>query len=207
MAKERFDYFKAFQAQGEYACKEAKKLVDIFRDFQPAKIPEQLESMHLIENAADEQNHEIFMHLAKEFIPPIDREDIIEMAHRLDDIVDYTEDVLQQIYMYDVQSLYENALPMALILKRASEALYSALGEFRNFKKSEPLSKKVIEVNNLEEEADRLYTESTRDLYKNYRDDPVFIMIWSNVFTRMERCVDACENVADMMSTILLKNN
>jgi predicted phosphate transport protein (TIGR00153 family) len=207
MAKEKFDYFNAFLRQGEYACEEAKKLVDIFRDFQPAKVSEQLESMHLIENAADDQNHEIFTRLAKEFITPIDREDIIEMAHRLDDIVDYTEDVLQQVYMYDVQDLYNNALPMALIMERASEALYGALGEFRNFKKSEPLSARVIEVNNLEEEADRLYTDSIRDLYKNYRDDPVFIMIWSNVFARMERCVDACENVADMMSTILLKNN
>jgi predicted phosphate transport protein (TIGR00153 family) len=207
MAKERFDYFNALVRQGEYAVEEAKKLVDVLRDFRPEDLSEQLEAMHVIENAADDQNHEIFTHLAKEFITPIDREDIIEMAHRLDDIVDYTEDVLQQMYMYDVQELYVNALPMALIMERASTALHGALEEFHNFKKSGPIAEKVIEVNNFEEEADGLYTESIRDLFQNYRNDPVFIMIWSNVFTRMERCVDACENVADMMATILLKNN
>ncbi|MDR2106764.1 MAG: DUF47 family protein, partial [Coriobacteriales bacterium] len=194
--------------QGEYACEEAKKLVDVLRDFNPSVVPEHLEVMHEIENAADNQNHEIFIHLAKEFITPIDREDIIDMAHRLDDIVDYIEDVLQQIYMYDIQTLYEKALPMAVLMERATTALYAALGEFRNFKKGKKaLSERVIEVNDYEEEADRLYVESIRDLYKNYVDDPVYILTWSNVFSRMERCIDACENVADMMATILLKNN
>ncbi|MDR1183860.1 MAG: DUF47 family protein [Coriobacteriales bacterium] len=207
MAKVKFDYFNALERQGEYACEEARKLVDILRDFDPSTLPEHLDAMHEIENAADNQNHEIFTRLAREFITPIDREDIIEMAHRLDDIVDYTEDVLQQIYMYDIQTLYEKALPMAVLMERASTALYGALGEFRNFKKSAVLAERVIEVNNFEEEADKLYTDSIRDLYKNYADNPLYILTWSNVFSRMERCIDACENVADMMATILLKNN
>jgi predicted phosphate transport protein (TIGR00153 family) len=207
MAKIKFDYFDALERQGEYACEEAKKLVDVLRDFDPKTLPEHLEVMHEIENAADDQNHEIFTRLAKEFITPIDREDISEMAHRLDDIVDYTEDVLQQMYMYDIQTLYEKMLPMAVLMERATTALYGALGEFRNFKKSGVLAEKVIEVNDYEEEADKLYTDSIRDLYKNHADDPLYILMWSNVFSRMERCIDACENVADMMATILLKNN
>ncbi|MDR1082811.1 MAG: DUF47 family protein [Coriobacteriales bacterium] len=207
MARARFDYFDALERQGEYACEEARKLVDVLRDFDPKTVSEHLVTMHEIENAADEQNHQIFTHLAKEFVTPIDREDIIEVAHRLDDIVDYTEDVLQQIYMYDIQELYERALPMAVLMERATTALYSALDEFRNFKKSAALSAKIIEVNDYEEEADKLYTESIRDLYKNYREDPVYILMWSNVFSRMERCIDACENVADMLATILMKNN
>jgi predicted phosphate transport protein (TIGR00153 family) len=207
VAKARYDYFDALTRQGEYACEEARKLVDVLRDFDPQAVPDQLVAMHTIENAADEQNHQIFTHLAKEFITPIDREDIIEMAHRLDDIVDYTEDVLQQIYMYDVQELYDKALPMAVLMERSTTALYEALGEFRNFKKSAALAEKIIDVNNYEEEADHLYTDSIRDLYKNHADDPLYIMMWSNVFSRMERCTDACENVADMMATIILKNN
>jgi predicted phosphate transport protein (TIGR00153 family) len=207
MARTKFDYFDALERQGAYACEEAKKLVEILSDFNPRTIPAQLEAMHEIENAADEQNHQIFTHLAKEFITPIDREDIIEMAHRLDDIVDYIEDVLQQIYMYDVQELFGKAFEMALLMESSTTALYGAIGEFRNFKKTAQLAKKVIEVNNFEEEADDLYTESIRYLYKNHADDSLYIMIWSNVFTRMERCIDACENVADMMATILLKNN
>jgi predicted phosphate transport protein (TIGR00153 family) len=207
VAKVKFDYFTALERQGEFACEETRKLVDFLRDFDASKVPAHLEEMHEVENAADEQNHEIFTHLAKEFITPIDREDIIEVAHRLDDIVDYTEDVLQQIYMYDIQEPYEKVLPMAVIMERATTALYGALREFRNFKKGGVLAEKVIEVNNLEEEADRLYIETIRDLYKNHANDPLHILMWSNVFSRMERCTDACENVADMLSTILLKNS
>jgi uncharacterized protein Yka (UPF0111/DUF47 family) len=96
---------------------------------------------------------------------------------------------------------------MAVIMERAATALHGALGEFRNFKKGAALAKRVIEVNDYEEEADRLYTETIRDLYMNHAADPLYILKWSNVFSRMERCVDACENVADMMATILLKNN
>jgi predicted phosphate transport protein (TIGR00153 family) len=207
VAKSRFDYFSALERQGEYACEEARKLVDVLRSFDAASVPEHLVVMHEIENAADEQNHQIFTHLAKEFITPIEREDIVEMAQRLDDIVDYTEDVLQQIYMYDIQELYEKTLPMAVIMERATSALHDALREFRNFKKGGVLTERLIDVNNFEEEADRLYIESIRDLYKNHTDDPLYILTWSNVFSRMERCTDACENIADMMSTILLKNS
>ncbi|MDR3315538.1 MAG: DUF47 family protein [Coriobacteriales bacterium] len=207
MAKVRFDYFDAMVNQADYSCREAKMLVDVFRDFDPEAVPEQVEAMHELENAADSQNHELFMHIAKEFITPIDREDIIEMAHRLDDIVDYIEDVLQQVYMYNVSELHEKALPMAVLIERSTDSLYAALQEFRNFKKVEEMAKRIIAVNSFEEEADRLYSEATRDLFINHVDDPVFIITWSNIFTRMERCADACENVADMMATIVLKNN
>jgi len=58
----------------------------------------------------------------------------------------------------------------------------------------------------MEEEADKLYSRTIRDMYKNYTDNPVFIMAWSSIFLRLERCIDACENVTDMMATIVLKN-
>ncbi|MDR1712543.1 MAG: DUF47 family protein [Coriobacteriales bacterium] len=206
MAKEKFDYFDALVNQVNYSCQEARMLVDAFRDFQRDRLPEQLAAMHELENAADEQTHALFTHLAREFITPIDREDIIEMAHRLDDIADYIEDVLQQIYMFDVHELYEQALPMAVLIERAATALHGALQEFRNFKKGE-MAEHIIAVNNFEEEADKLYIESIHDLYQNHVDNPVHILKWSNIFLRMERCVDACENVADMMGTIIVKNS
>jgi predicted phosphate transport protein (TIGR00153 family) len=207
MAKEKHYYFNALQSQAEYAQKAAQKLVSILENFDYKAIPDQLIEMHEIENAADMQNHEIFSRLAREFITPIDREDIIEMAHRMDDIVDYLEDVLQQLYMYDVRELNKSALPFAVIMERSSSALFEALGEFHNFKKSTTLKQKLIDVNDLEEDADELYIKTIRDLYINHTDDAVYITKWSNVFLRMERCVDACENVADMVATIVLKNS
>ncbi len=207
MAKDKNYYFNALARQAEYAREGSKKLVSILEAFNHTKITEQLVEMHEIENAADGQNHEIFKKLAREFITPIDREDIIEMAHRLDDIVDYIEDVLQQLYMYDVRELNDSMLPFAVLMEKSSSALCEALQEFHNFKKSDTLNQKLIDVNDFEEEADDLYQKTIRDLYVNHSDDAVHIMRWSNVFLRMERCVDACENVADMVATIVLKNS
>ncbi|MCL1798600.1 MAG: DUF47 family protein [Eggerthellaceae bacterium] len=207
MAREKFDYFGALERQGKYACEEALMLVELFRDFDPATLPEKLDAMHAVENSADQQNHEIFTHVATEFLTPLEKEDIVELAHRLDDICDYIDDVTQQLYMYDIQDIYPHALAMAEIIEQATARLVDALREFRNFRKSRALADHVIEINDLEEEADKLYLKSIRDLYVNHTDEPVYIMAWSNVFARMERCIDACENVADMMGTVVLKNS
>ena len=206
MFREKFDYFNALEKQGGFAHQEALMLLDVLNNFDTAELLSRAEAIHEIENAADHQNHELFTAIAVEFLTPIDREDIAEMAHRLDDIVDYIEDVVQQLYMYNVTEVYSPAFIMADLIEKTTAALVEALKEFRNFKKSKELASRIIEVNDFEEEADQLYFHTIRDLYKNYANRPVFIMAWSNLFVRMERCIDACENVTDIMSTIALKN-
>ena len=204
--KEKFDYFDALKRQGDLAHEEALLLIDVLENFDPETLLERAEAIHAIENAADQQNHELFTHVATEFLTPIDREDIAEMAHRLDDIVDYIDDVVQQLYMYNIEEIFAPAFEMAEIIEKATIALVECLKEFHNFKKSKLLAGLIIEVNNLEEKADQIYFRTIRELYTKYTDDPVFIMAWSSIFMRLERCTDACENVADMMGTIALKN-
>jgi len=207
MAKERFDYFDALITQGEYAVKEAQMLIEIVKDFDPEKLLEQCAAVHDIENAADKQTHLLFTHIATEFLTPIDREDIAEVALRLDDIVDYIDDVAHLLYMYVIQEIHPPTIEMAEIINKATDALVEVLREFRNFKKSKTLADYLIVVNDLEEEADRLYACTIRNLYLNHTADPIFVMAWSNIFQYMERCIDACENVADRISTIALKNS
>jgi len=207
MARGKFDFFTAFESQGKYANDEAQLLLDELKDFNPDTLLARVEAMHEIENAADQQNHELFTNVATVFLPPLEREDIVELAQRLDDIVDYIDDVMQQLYMFNIQKLHPNALEVAQLIVRATDALFVALKEFRNFRKSKVLTEHVIQVNNIEEEADALYFRVIRDLYINHTDDPVFILAWSNIFQRMERCIDTCENVGDMLGTIILKNS
>jgi len=206
MPRVKYDYFEALERQGAFAHQEALMLIEILKDFDAAELPAKVAAIHEIENAADELNHEIFTRIATEFLTPIDREDIAEMALRLDDIVDYVEDVVQQLHMYNIQDIHPPAFEMAELIEKSTAALVGSLKEFRNFKKSKALAERVIDVNALEEEADRLYFRTIRDLHMNYVDRPVFIIAWSNLFQRMERCIDACENVSDMMRTVALKN-
>ncbi|MCL1846939.1 MAG: DUF47 family protein [Coriobacteriia bacterium] len=208
MAKrEKFDYFSALERHAGFSSQEARLLVEVLENFDPENLLEKVDAMHEIENAADQQNHELFTHIATEFLTPIEREDIAELALRIDDIADYIDDVTQQLYMYNIQELYPPALEIAILIERATLALVEALKEFRNFRKSRAFTSHVIEVNSIEEEADKIYFRTIRDLYSNHTEQPVFIMAWSSIFLRMERCIDSCENVVDMLGTIILKNS
>ncbi|MDR2672043.1 MAG: DUF47 family protein [Coriobacteriales bacterium] len=207
MAKIRFNYFDAFERMAEYACKEAELLHQIYRDFSPETVVGNLAKMHDIENRADGENHEIYKHLANEFVTPIEREDIITLAQDLDNIVDYIEDVVQRLYMFNVQHIPQAAIDMVVLIEKSTTTLLAALKDFRNFKKSKTLERLLISVNDYEEEADKTYLEAIRDLYLNHTDDPVYILAWNNLYTRMEKCVDTCENTATVISTIIMKNS
>jgi uncharacterized protein Yka (UPF0111/DUF47 family) len=207
MAKIRFDYFDAFERLAGHACNSAAKLHEILRDYTSVGIDDDLAEMHVIENAADEENHQIFNHLASEFITPIEREDIISLAQSLDDINDYIEDVVQRLYMFNVQYVPRSAIEMAVLIEKSTDALNAAMKDFRNFKKSKTLDALLINVNDYEEEADRMYLEAVRDLFINHTDDPMYVMTWNTIFTRMERCCDACETTAMTMGTIIMKNS
>ena len=207
MAK-RFDYFEILEQQGDYAVKEAELLLHIFENFNIEKLPDWLTQMHKLENDADMQIHLVYTHLATEFITPIDREDILATGQNLDDIVDSIEDVLLQIHMYNVQEVGQPAIEFARLILAAATALKKALTEFHSFRKSNnKIRDYIVEVNDVEEEADRLYAKTMNSLFRDHTDNPLFVMIWSNLYAQMELAVDSCEMVADGLDTIILKNS
>jgi len=206
MAK-KFDYFTALEAQGDFAVQEAVLLNEIFDQFDQTKMPVWLQQMHELENSADMKIHEVYTNLATEFITPIDREDILATGQRLDDIVDSIEDVLLKMHMFNVQQIPEPAVSFARLILSASTALVKLLTEFKTFKKSNnKVREYIVEVNDIEEEADRLYAETMNSLYRDHTDEPLYVIIWSNLFGQMELAIDNCEMVADGLDTIILKN-
>jgi predicted phosphate transport protein (TIGR00153 family) len=207
MAK-KFDYFATLENQADFAVQEAELLLHIMKNFDPHKMPEWLAQMHDLENAADAQIHEVYKHLATEFITPIDREDILLMAQKLDDIVDSIEDVLIQMHMFNVLELHKSALSFAELVLASAQALKRALAEFQTFKKANSQIKDhIVEVNDIEEEADHLYATAMHELYRDNTSNPLYIMIWGNLFGQLELSVDSCEIVADNLDTIILKNS
>lgn len=205
--KQRFDYFDAFQQQTKVALAEADLLIETIESFTTADdLQEAMKRAHEIEHQGDMLNHQVFQSVATEFLPPIDREDIIALTQYLDNIIDYMEDVIQAFYMYDVHTMRSEALEFAQVIKKSCGALDCAMEDFRNFKKSKDFKQLIVDVNTYEEEGDRLYTKAIRNLHVNEKDKPMRVMIWSKIFDRMEKCCDACEHVADTMATVLLKN-
>lgn len=210
MAKrgKKLDYFEAFEKQADCALEEAELLIDTIKDYTTAEaVFEIMPRAHEIENQGDDIGHEIFTAIATDFITPIEREDIIALTQHLDDILDYIEDVIQRFYMYDIDAMHDRTYEFAKIIKKCCKVLAATMKDFQNFKKSKKFKEMVIRINSYEEEADDLYMELIRDLHTNKKDDPLYVLAWTQIFMRMEKVTDACEHAADTMRTIALKNS
>ena len=199
-------YFDNFVACAEDSCRAAQMLKDALGDFHPEKLKGQLDSIHEVEHSADAKKHEMLDHLAKEFLPPIEREDIVLLSQNIDNMTDKVEDVMLRVYMNNVQEIEPNALKMTDIIIQCCDAVKELLREFRNFKKSKNIKQLVIRINDLEEEADKMFMQSVRGLYTE-SDDPLKIIAWRDIYIYLERCADACEHVADVVESVIMKNS
>ena len=205
--KHKFDYFDAFERLSELAVEEADLLIETIESFTSAdELKGVLDRAHEVEHKGDLVNHDIYQNVATDFITPIDREDIVSLAQGLDTIIDYIEDVMQRFYMYDIHTMHPDALEFARLVRKGCKALNKAMEDFRNFKKSKKFKELIVDVNTYEEEADRLLLRVMRNLYTTERENPMRVMVWSQLFSRMEKCADSTEHAADVMSTILMKN-
>ena len=198
-------YFVSFSELAKYALRAAELLNEIILNYDLRNIKEGLEKMHEIEHQADTANHAVVFKLIKEFIPPIEREDIIAICQKIDNVTDAIEDVLLRCYMYNVKKLRPDLLDFSKIVIASAQAMVLAFEEFHDFKKSSKLREYIVEVNNLEEKADRLYTDAVRKLYVETKD-PIELVVWDEIYFRFENCCDAIEDVADAIESVIMKN-
>lgn len=206
--KEKYDYFKAFEKQTEIAMQESDLLIKTIEGFTTAEaVRDIMPDAHEFEHQGDEINHATYTAIAIDFITPIDRDDILEISQSLDDVIDEIEDVIQLFYMMNIHFMHKDAYDMACLIKKNCTSLRDAMGEFSNFKKSTLFKKAIVDVNTYEEEADQLYAKLIRNLHTVDEDNPMRVLVWSRIFSKMEKCNDACEHVADTMGTVLLKNS
>ncbi len=204
--KNEFDYFESFVKLSEYCCVAAKMLDEILIDYNSETLEEKMKKMHDIEHASDMQVHEIVRRLAKEFITPIEREDIVTLVHEIDDITDNIEDVLLHMYMYNVKIIKNDALRFSKLILQSCEELKLAFEEFKNFRKSKDLHDKIVRVNRLEEDGDNLYTEAVRKLHMA-STNAIEIMTWTIAFNRLEKCCDSCEEAVNVIESVIMKNS
>ncbi len=207
MGKKRdYNYYDKFVELVDYSCKSATILNDTLINFNVNTIEKKLEELHNLEHSADLAKHELMHQLAGEFIAPIEREDIVSLSQEIDDITDAIEDVLIKIHMYNVTTIRPEVFEFTKLLTKCCSALKVALEEFHNFKKSSTLKKKLIEVNELEEKGDTLYYNTVFKLYRNCKD-PVELLVWTEIYDHLEKCCDACEEVADVIESVVMKNS
>lgn len=199
------DYFEAFVEQAQYACDAADIIVNLFVGFDTFDIPDTVDRLHSVETAGDTVKKKLTEALAKEFLPPIEREDILTLANELDNVTDNVEDILRNIYMYNVTSVKPEALEFVGVVHEICRATYDMIEEFKSFKKSEKLHPLIVEVNRLEEKGDEIYTRAIRNLYVS-ACDPRELLGWTRIYSIIENCCDSCEHVADAVELTAMKN-
>lgn len=202
------NYFEMFIEAIGFSQQALDYLREIMTDYNsdPVVLKEQMDKMHIIEHSADNAKHELMEKLVKEFITPIEREDILALSNVIDDITDQIEDIIQQMYMFGVEEVREEAMEFIDIIDQCIGTLNSIFEEFHNFKRStKNIHKNVIAVNRLEGEGDALYIKAVRRLYEE-KENPYITMSWTTIFLRLERCCDSCERVANLVEEVMMKN-
>jgi len=200
------DYFELLAELVNYSCTAATLLHDTLLNFDVIQLENKKDEMHEIEHTADLKKHEMMSKLLKEFITPIEREDIMELAHEIDNVTDAIEDILIKIYMFNITSMRQEALEFSKVILKSCDELKLLMKEFHNFKKSSNIHKLIVNINDLEEEGDKLYTMAIRNLYINSKD-PVELMTWKDTFEYFEKCCDACEHAANVVESVIMKNS
>lgn len=205
MAKGDKFYFENFAAGAALSKKAATYLVECLENYDPEKIEEMLQKMHEIEHTADIKKHEMNDALAKAFVTPVDREDLDMLSQNLDQVTDKLEEILQKFYVYDIQSVDSSVIEFAKRIVKSCELLCDLMNEFENFKRSKKIRELIIELNDVEEECDRLYLSSMRALTKS-SDDILTTISWRDIYECFESCADACEHASECVGSVIMKN-
>lgn len=205
MAKGDKFYFDNFVASTELSREAASYLVLCFENYDANQIEQMLTTMHDIENRADAKKHEMNAALAKAFVTPVDREDLDMLSHQIDDVTDIIEEILQKFYIHDVQTILPAAVTFAKNIVRSCDLLCELMGEFENFKRSKKIHALIVELNDVEEECDKLYLSSMRDLARSSQD-VLTTIAWRDIYNCMEACADACEHVSECVGSVIMKN-
>lgn len=205
MAKMKNDYFKLMEEQTGYCVQASDFLQKIFCEYSAQELSAQRSEMHEIEHRADDVHHDILRKLSAEFITPIDQEDILRLVQIIDEVTDALDEVVLDLYMYQIRQLPAAVPELSKIINRCVKALYEAVRELKNFKKPERLREKLIEVNAIESEADEVYVEAIHKLFGSETDSKLLIGHRA-IYESLENCCDLCENAADIIEQIIIKN-
>lgn len=167
------------------------------------KLSESVPKIKLLEQQGDEIIHEVFTKLNQTFITPIDPEDIHVLASHMDDVLDCIEDAAHRITAYRIDPIPSAVVELSDIIQACAKTLSRA---FESLEKNGRVIDHCIEINRLEETADQVYRRAVSDLFLN-EQNPINLMKLKEVYEILEDTADRCEDVADALQNVVVKNS
>jgi len=196
--EERF--YDDFEAMAVEISKGARLLQDMLAPDRP--IMDKAEEIKEVEHKCDFLTHEIIKRLYRTFVTPLDREDIYELAKSLDDVMDMIDASASMIHTYQITQVRPRARELARVIVESCEQIVRAL---RALDKRDGVAVITVEINRLENEADRIHQEAVRKLFED-QTDPIAIMKWKEILDLLEEATDRCEDVANVLEGVIVKH-
>jgi len=192
-------FFEMLEASAKNLLKGAKALKDLVENY--TDVEEKVRNIKEIEHQGDEIIHNIIDKLDKTFITPIDREDIHILASELDDVLDAIEGISSRLYNFKIPQPTPECIQLVNIVYQSVEQIEKVISDLEHFDNLSPF---CIEINRLENEADQISQKMIGKLLDEEPDWRVAIK-WKEIYGRLETAADHCENIADVIESIVLK--
>jgi len=193
-------FFEDFVAMAEQIDRGAALLEQMLAPDQP--VWDKADEIKEVEHKCDFLTHAVIQRLHKTFVTPLDREDIHSLARSLDDVIDAIDDSAGVIRLYQIPKVRSDARDLGRIIKASTEQVVSAM---KALGKKEGISTAAVEINRLENEADRAHQVALRRLFEEERD-AIQIIKWKEVFDFLEAATDRCEDVANVLEGVVVKH-
>jgi predicted phosphate transport protein (TIGR00153 family) len=197
------DFFGLFSRHAELTVQAARALEGMLDRLTDAEA--ESTRIRALEHQADDLAHEAIETLHRTFVTPIDRGDIHQLASRLDDIMDHVENAAQRLWLYDVREVTPEMREMAQHLRRATEAVRDAVQALGSKRAPEQIQAVCAGVKQVEKENDRLLRRATAKLFREESDAKVLIK-WKEIYDVVEMAIDTCEDVANVIESVILEN-
>lgn len=195
-------FFVLFKQSAQAAVKVAQQLRDMLYLWED--IEERVELITELEHQGDAATHEIIAQLHRTFVTPFDREDIALLAHSLDDITDFMEAAAYDMLLYKVERPTDRAKELADIIVQVVAEVEKAVSEIHNRVDLRRILRRCVEINRLENMADRVYRSAMAELFDDSKDI-AYVIKWREIYEHMESATDRCEDVASALEGVALK--
>jgi uncharacterized protein len=195
-------FYHLFLKQVEVISEAARLLLDGLQSGS-ARMASSATEIALLERRGDELIHEIFTRLNQTFITPLDPEDIHNISAALDNVLDGMEDTAHRLVSYRIDPIPQDMITMAELVQSCARALTNALTALA---KNGTIMEHCIEINRLENEADRIGRASVVELFDREKD-PITLIKLKEVYDFFEQTIDSCEDVADVLQNVVVKNS
>jgi len=200
LTPQKREFFDLFTQASANARDIARLLVELLEDWPESRT--RLADIREAEHEGDRLTHEVINLLNRTFVTPLDRDDMYRLASAIDDICDHIDEAADNIDLYEVKDVPARAHAQADVVYRAASRLHEAVELLESHGDSQ---RQLHALRELEDEGDRLLREAIAELFRA-EPDPLTIIRWKDIHEQLEEAVDACENAADVLEAILVKN-